>query len=405
MLCTDLQKIISNEGGLLSINTFFSTSAKRNVGLFYAQASIGALDTEAVLFEIDVKQADAVAATYADIDDLSAFRGAENEYLFSMGTVFRIGSAKKLSTSVWYIKLNLTRANDVQLEQLAIYIRRHFLVNVAAWEKFGKLMYEMGQYEKAEYFFGMSPSTSKDRAFTLNNLGLIHAQRHRLDDALECFQESLRIKLRYTPSTHTSLAETHLNIGLVYGEKGNVERAVEYCQRALNMLLADKDDIVLEIKQERIAECYTNLGEYLRRQGKMDEALSYHKHALQIQQQYLPSNHHRISMSYTNIALLLLQQQQTEEALKFCTMSLAIVMDSLPAKHINIGVNQLNLAFCLRQVGQLDEALQHALEAMKIFYDELGSEHSRTKQTQNFISMVQGEIAVKEMIRAFSGLI
>jgi len=48
----DLDKIRSNRGGLLSINTFFSTSKDENVGLFYAQASVGDPHTETVLFKI-----------------------------------------------------------------------------------------------------------------------------------------------------------------------------------------------------------------------------------------------------------------------------------------------------------------------------------------------------------------
>jgi tetratricopeptide (TPR) repeat protein len=401
----EIDKLKSNRGGLLSMNTFLSTSEDKNIGEFYAQASVSNSHTEAVLFQINVNPMVTSRTPYATIDHLSTFQGVEKEYLFSMGTVFRIGSMEKMNNNIWHIKLTLTDANDKHLEELSTYKRRNFLVNQTGWEKFGKLMFQMGQYEKAKYFFGMSSSSWADRVHVLNSLGLIYAQTHRLDDALECFLECLKMKLERMPATDTSLAEIHLNIGLVYGEKGEVDRAVEHCQLALNMLSADKCDIVREINQERIAECYTNLGEYLRRQGKMKEALSYHEHALDIQRQYLPSNHLSIAMSYNNMIIILLQQGEMKKALELSGKALTIALASLPEDHPDMAVIYFNMAFCLRHNSRLNEALKHALKSLQILMNAFGSEHRRTKQVQNFVDIVRGEIAVLNMIQAFTNII
>ncbi|UJR08385.1 hypothetical protein I4U23_012656 [Adineta vaga] len=116
-------KLKSNRGGLLSMNTFLLTSVKENIGLFYAEASLGDPDTVAVLFQIDVNPLESSVTPYANIEHLNVFEGTEKEYLFSMGTAFRIRSIQKANENIWRINLNLTKTDDKQLEKLARYKR------------------------------------------------------------------------------------------------------------------------------------------------------------------------------------------------------------------------------------------------------------------------------------------
>jgi tetratricopeptide (TPR) repeat protein len=137
----------------------------------------------------------------------------------------------------------------------------------------------------------------------------------------------------------------------------------------------------------------------------MKEALSYHEHALDIQRQYLPSNHLSIAMSYNNMIIILLQQGEMKKALELSGKALTIALASLPEDHPDMAVIYFNMAFCLRHNSRLDEALKHALKSLQILMNAFGSEHRRTKQVQNFVDIVRGEIAVLNMIQAFTNII
>ncbi|CAF2969171.1 unnamed protein product [Rotaria sp. Silwood2] len=89
-----------NEGGLLSISNFLSSSLKREVGLRFARDFLHDRKKVNVLMEITVDNNTEVPL--ANITELAAFKD-EQERLFSMGFVFRIGSFECLSDGIWVI--------------------------------------------------------------------------------------------------------------------------------------------------------------------------------------------------------------------------------------------------------------------------------------------------------------
>lgn len=119
----DFEKIHKNIGGLLSISNFLSTSQDQNVAEVYAANSRNELNQASVIFEINVDQSIRNTAHFADIQSLSNIHD-ESEYLFTMGSVFRIVSVTKSSTNdVWLVKLELTNDNDPDLVCLTYSIR------------------------------------------------------------------------------------------------------------------------------------------------------------------------------------------------------------------------------------------------------------------------------------------
>jgi hypothetical protein len=85
------KRIRFNVGGFLSVNSFFSTTACRNLAVVYAgNRSNNETSTEqSVLFQIEISHN---YHEYANISKRSAFAEDEGEILFTMGAVFRIVS-------------------------------------------------------------------------------------------------------------------------------------------------------------------------------------------------------------------------------------------------------------------------------------------------------------------------
>lgn len=117
----DFDRIRTNIGGLFSVNQFWSTSKDREFALeVYAGYTNNDANITAVLFEINVKSTNRSTVSFANISNLSNFGVAEMEYLFTMGSVFRIESVERSdSINVWHVKLSLTSDRDPQLKLLA----------------------------------------------------------------------------------------------------------------------------------------------------------------------------------------------------------------------------------------------------------------------------------------------
>jgi hypothetical protein len=98
----DFDRICANEGGLMSVSNFLLTSDSRKVAQEFAREALNDRKKMSVLMEINVDKNTPVPL--ANISQLSAFK-KENEWLFSMGSVFRIGPATCLPDGVWLIIL------------------------------------------------------------------------------------------------------------------------------------------------------------------------------------------------------------------------------------------------------------------------------------------------------------
>ena len=92
----DLEQLSKTKGGLLSFNNFLSTSKQRDVSLMFAEGAPNNAETVGVLFDmkIDPSQSN---TPFASITGVSNFGDQEDEVLFSMHTVFRIGEITPMS--------------------------------------------------------------------------------------------------------------------------------------------------------------------------------------------------------------------------------------------------------------------------------------------------------------------
>lgn len=391
MLKNDFTKLSSNYGGLLSMNTFLSTSEDKEIALTFAHESLGDPDAEAVLFQIELNPMEMSITPYANIDAYSVYKGIEKEYLFSMGTVFRIGSTKKIEGGIWCVQLTLTKENDKQLEELTKHMRLLFKGR-NIYDKFGKLMNEMGLYKNSEHFYKLiSPKKDdwRNYAHELHELGTIHARSGRLDEALECIQETLKIQHEHVPEDDPSLVTYYNNVGYIYKAKKELDLALQYYERALKIDLAqpipNKEDIAIR---------YSNMGTVLDDQDKLDEALMYYERALAIRLEYLPSTHPYIAESYNNIGYLYEKQGKKEEALDMHEKSLTVKLASLPPNHPSVALSHTNIATLLRSVGRYEEALQHGLTGLRIITSTFGSEHSETQLVQQFVDSLREEMDI-----------
>jgi len=91
---TDFDQLKQTQGGLLSFNNFLSTSLDQAVSFFFAESNQYNPDLIGVLFAITIDPSIS-SSPFANIGNVSCYQ-EEEEILFSMHSVFRIGQMKQI---------------------------------------------------------------------------------------------------------------------------------------------------------------------------------------------------------------------------------------------------------------------------------------------------------------------
>ena len=115
LLITDFEKLQQSKGGLISFNNFLSTYAKPESSIAFAEDALTKTNMVGILFKMSIDTF--VSSTpFASIREIS-FIQSEEEILFPMHTIFRIGEITKIDNtiSLYQVDLQLTSETDEQL--------------------------------------------------------------------------------------------------------------------------------------------------------------------------------------------------------------------------------------------------------------------------------------------------
>jgi len=115
-------ELMKTKGRLMSFNNFLSTSLDREVSLAFAESNQYNPDLVGVLFKITISPS-IFTSPFANIRNNSYYH-EEEEILFSMHSVFRIGQVQQIHKNgrLWQVDLTLTSDNDPQLHALTKFI-------------------------------------------------------------------------------------------------------------------------------------------------------------------------------------------------------------------------------------------------------------------------------------------
>ncbi|CAF1324402.1 unnamed protein product [Rotaria sordida] len=192
------RKIHYNINGFLSVNTFLSTTANKELAAFFVSDNITSSsiidekdETKRILFQIDIDQT-VNKFPYANISTKSAFGDDEGEMLFTMGAVFRITSIK------------LERYEDALL-----------------------------MYEKSlEIRLSVLPNAHSMIATVYNNIAQVYYLQGISGKAAEFWKKALAIQQTSLPSDHPILGRTYQSIAIALYEHGHLEQALEYAKQS-----------------------------------------------------------------------------------------------------------------------------------------------------------------------------
>jgi tetratricopeptide (TPR) repeat protein len=339
---TDFEQLTKSKGGLLSFNNFLSTSKDREVSLGFARRALPNQDMVGVLFVMAIDPSKSTTP-FASITDVSYFKEKEEEVLFAMHTVFRIGEITPMGENhrLVRVELTLTSDNDPDLRVLTDRIREETFPNNEGWERLGSVLLKMGQTEKAQqvYEILLEQTTEESaKAPIYNQLGWVKYNQGEYTEAITFYEKALEIDKKTLPPNDPSLAISYNNIGNVYQNMGDYSKALSSHEKALAIKQQS-----LPSNHPDLGGSYNNIGMVYDSMGDYPKALSSYEKALAIQQQSLPPNHPDLGMSYNNIGVVYKNMGDYSKARSFYERAVEIGQKSLPSNHPDLQGYRKNL--------------------------------------------------------------
>jgi tetratricopeptide (TPR) repeat protein len=382
---TEFEKMRSSKGGLLSFNNFLSTSINKNASLMFADVDPQQTGTTGVLFEIEIDPSISYAS-FAILDNASHFN-SEEEILFSMNTVFRIGDIEQIKDRLWLVKLTLTNDSDEQLKHVTDSLRQE-IGEGTGWHRLGYLMIMLDETEKAEEIYSKllditSADKQKERAILYNQFGIINENKSDYKTALSFFQKTADIEEKLLSPDHPDLAVTYNNIAEVYHSMGDYSNALSFHQKALQIRerCLPSNNPWLAATYSNIAGVYLSLGDY------QTARLTYQK-VREIGEACFASKHPNLATIYDNLASVHTLMSEYQQAFSFYQKAREINQKVLPPNHTLLLTSDSNIASMHDSMGNYSDALSMYEKVLEVLEKSLAPNHPRLAVFNNNIGLV-----------------
>ncbi|CAF5147820.1 unnamed protein product, partial [Rotaria sp. Silwood1] len=147
----EFEKLKENQGKIITTNGYLSTSRHRQLAINFLMKPTKRTGVIAVLFQIECNiQHIGKSVIYADIAQFSDYPD-EEEVLFDINAAFRLDSIEK-EEFIQVIKMTLSNEGE-KITRHYIELTQKETEEMSVAIVFGKLMYNLGQYEKSQKYF------------------------------------------------------------------------------------------------------------------------------------------------------------------------------------------------------------------------------------------------------------
>jgi tetratricopeptide (TPR) repeat protein len=220
----ELKTLEQNQGQLISVNSFFSTTTVEKQAVNFLNASGATNNLETVLFKIT---ADPKMATkpFADISRSSAF-AEESEVLFMTGSIFRLNSVTRGSDGViWIIQMTLCSEDESDLRNVLLHLKQQLGTGETNLRTLGKLLWQMGEPRLGEQYYhrllDQLPEDHHLRSELYDDIAKIASFTTDYEKSVQYYQKSLALKDSNNPMSITHTDESNDQNGK-FGETRSV---------------------------------------------------------------------------------------------------------------------------------------------------------------------------------------
>ncbi|CAF1596961.1 unnamed protein product [Rotaria sp. Silwood1] len=332
----ELDNIRKNIGGLISMNSFMSSTIDRNIALLFVGDGTSSLG-ESVLFEIIIDKNVQTKYAFANISEESHFPD-EQEYLFTIGTIFRIQSIKK-ENNIWILVLKLATNDTLELEELEKYLKEK-MNKTTDYLTLGRTLMDMGDFARAEKIFKAHEK-------------MCLAGKENIYDVLAAlygFQGNFYLALDYANKalacsniSNDRLIKLHTILGQLHLKNGSLHKAL-YNLRIVERMLSEK--LITNKNYRHLDMVYFALGGAYQRSGDTPKALEYYKKSLELVEQYLPEYHFDKAAILKRIGVCYEDKKDHTTALIYHQKALEIQLHCLKRNHQHLACSYNDIGLC-----------------------------------------------------------
>ncbi|MBN2379288.1 CHAT domain-containing protein [candidate division WOR-3 bacterium] len=223
-------------------------------------------------------------------------------------------------------------------------------------------------------------------ALSLASLGNAHALAEAYDEALQAYEQALKIGVNSLGPDDPAVAEAHMKIGFIYVEQGSYREGLNHFRKALEIRR-----ISLGPRHPEIALTHIRIGALCDKHGFYEQAIGNFHKALEIQQERLAPDHPALAVTYNLIGRTYKNMEERDSALFYLEKSVELLEASLSriqtAEQLEIALRKVSeqyqpLISLLLEEGRTEEAfgyierskLKELKEAFEERYDvDLGT--------------------------------
>lgn len=375
----DLESFMKYTGGFLSINTFLSASPNREQTRTYLSSVSSSETMEKVLFEININSQ--TNQVFSNITSLNYTN--REEYLFQIGSIFRLIHIEKDLDGLWTIQLTLSSNKDHQLQTNLKQKLHQWEISYSDPFSIGFIFEEIDRFDQAEQFYlfilQQLPNDHDDLSRCYHALGEISQKKGDFNSSLEWYQKSLNTDEVQLPLTYNSL-------GVVYTRKAEYSRALESFEKALEILRKYFQEENLDV-----AMCYNNIGIVYQQVKNYSEALEYYHRAWNIRQKYLPTNHPNLGQSHACIGNVHYSLKHDDLALEHFNLALEIFSQIYPAQHRDIALTYRSMGLVYQRKNDLSQAKFYVEKCARIYRTLFPSTHSDRMQIEQILQRLSSK--------------
>ena len=366
LLKTDFDILRNSSQGLFAFNSFLSTSENRDISYHFACGALVKTDHVGVLFRMII-QSSMGKPTFAVLHEESYFEGSEEEIVFSMNCVFRIGRVTPLDKeNLFEVELTLTTPeNDEQLEKLTERIRSEINGPTGRHRMAHLLLLLDSPKEALEFYQHLLEKTSEDNYEELSHLnqkiGMCYVKLQQCDKAILSLKKAIDIREKHLADKHLDIAACYNDLGVAYECKQECVNALKYFGKSLEI----RENSVHE-ENICLLQLYDDIGRMHHRLNEYTRAFEYFTKVLEIRQKNLPENHPDLAMSYSNLGTLCADMDKCTDARRYLQTSYEIYKKSLPPYHSQIRKINQNLGIFLLRLGENAKAFEYVENDVKI---------------------------------------
>jgi tetratricopeptide (TPR) repeat protein len=220
-----------------------------------------------------------------------------------------------------------------------------------------------------------------------NQIGLVQRSQGEYNKAIKRFRIAIRIYEKRYGKRHPKVGSSLNNIGVCFQEKGELDKALRYFNKALEIdeSLPDNDAFV-------VGRDLNNIANLLHDQGNPERALEYHNRALTVIETAFGKDHPHVTQHLENIGDTLLAESDFDGALEHFRRCLLIEAKVFGRKHPSVAFTLDKIGRAQRGKKDLNGALESYLEALAIFRSVFGEDDQTVRTMLYRIVAVRDEL-------------